>query len=140
MSRFLLDTDTLSLLQYLSPAVLARVNNTPASDIAISSVTIQEQAQGWLAALGRARGPQQIEDSHHLVVRRLAPTWSRFTILPFSQPAILRYDQLRAFRLNVGAMDLKIAAVALESGLTVVTRNRRDFGRVPGLAIVDWSA
>lgn len=139
MSRFLLDTDTLSLLQYHNSAVLANVPNTPAADIAISSVTIQEQVQGWLAALGRARGPQQLESYHSLVASRLAPTWARFTILPLTQAAILRHDQLRSLRLNVGPMDLRIAAVALEAGVTVVTRNRRDFGRVPGLTIVDWS-
>lgn len=60
-------------------------------------------------------------------------------ILPYSENAILRYDQLRVLKLPVGKMDLKIAAIALEAGATVVTRNVADFGRVPGLTVEDWS-
>ena len=70
---------------------------------------------------------------------RLLPVWKRFPVLSFTEPAILRFEQLRSMKLNVGSMDLRIGAIALEHGLTAVARNLRDFGRMPGLATVDWS-
>jgi tRNA(fMet)-specific endonuclease VapC len=60
-------------------------------------------------------------------------------ILSFTEPAIARFERLRAMKLGVGAMDLRIAAIALEHGATVVTRNTRDFQRIPGLPLDDWS-
>lgn len=60
-------------------------------------------------------------------------------ILSFSEPAIARYDQLAAQKLNVRKADLRIAAITLEHGGILVTRNLRDFRRVPNLLVEDWS-
>ncbi len=139
MSLFLLDTDTLSLLEHQHPLVLQRVNSRAPADIALSAISVQEQIQGFLASLSRARNRQQVALAYDLLVTRLLPVWCRFPVLPFPETVILRFEQLHPLRLNVGLMDLRIASIALENNLTVVTRNQRDFGRVPGLTTVDWS-
>ena len=63
----------------------------------------------------------------------------QFPIVPFDLASENQFQTLLAMRHRVGRQDLKIAAIALANNLTVVTRNRRDFTRVPGLAIDDWS-
>ena len=65
--------------------------------------------------------------------------WAAGDILPYTEAAIARVAQLKALRLNVRIMDLRIAAVAMENQGVVVTRNRRNFNRVPGLSVEDWS-
>jgi tRNA(fMet)-specific endonuclease VapC len=62
------------------------------------------------------------------------------TVLPFDGAAATVYDGLLAQRIRVGTMDLRIAAIALSRGSIVLTRNLRDFGRVPGLTTEDWTA
>ena len=61
-------------------------------------------------------------------------------VLSFTEGAIARFEQLKNLKLNVKHMDLRIAAITLEHGGTLVTRNLRDFRDVPSLAIEDWSA
>ena len=43
------------------------------------------------------------------------------------------FETLVAPRLRIASMDLRIAAIALSRNLILLTRNVRDFARVPGL-------
>ena len=78
---------------------------------------------------------QKVYDRLTAAVRSL----SRVPIVSVSEAAIRRAKALQAAKLNVRKMDLCIAAIALELDATVVTCNVRDFKRVPGLKIEDWS-
>jgi tRNA(fMet)-specific endonuclease VapC len=138
MSVFALDTDILSLWQHGHASVSQHVAAHAADELVITIITVQEQLDGWYLRLARAKHRKQIAD----IYQRLADTvgfLARVRILPFSEAAIDRYDRLRRQKLNIGKMDLRIAAIVLEFDVTLITRNTQDFGRVPGLKIEDWS-
>ena len=51
---------------------------------------------------------------------------ARFHIFSFTEPAIDRFIYLKGMKLGVKHADLRIAAITLEQGGTLVTRNARD--------------
>lgn len=138
MTRFLLDTDTLSLFRRGDPEIIQRLRITRPEEIAITVISVEEQLTGWYDQIRRLTVPVQ----RAIAYQRLAetvPFLASFRILPFTELAMTRYDDLRGQRLNVGANDLKIAAIALECGAIIITRNTRDYERVPNLITEDWS-
>jgi len=138
MSLYILDTDTFSLFQRNHPAVVRRVGATPPAELAVTILTIEEQVTGRFAFIRKARRPDEIALGYQLLTDTVRCSTS-MQILSYNEPAIHRFSGLLSMRLNVGKMDLRIAAVALECGAVVVTRNLRDFGRVPNLVIEDWT-
>jgi tRNA(fMet)-specific endonuclease VapC len=138
MSPYVLDTDTLQLFQDGSATVADRVNAIAPADLAISVVTVEEQLSGWYTQLRQAEQPERLAWAY----RRLAAAVRFLTgiqIVDFDESAIRRYEQLKKRKLKVRTMDLRIAATVLELDAILVTRNVRDFQRVPGLRIEDWS-
>lgn len=138
MNLFILDTDTVSLFQRNHPAVRTAVLSHPIVELSISVLTVEEQLSGWYSELRKAKNPPDLA----AVYQRMTSTVKFFAalqILTFTEAAILRSDGLRQQKINIGKTDLRIAAVALDHDATLVTRNVRDFSRVPGLRIEDWS-
>ena len=138
MSLYVLDTDTLQLFQDANPTVVGHVRAVAPGDLAVSVVTVEEQLSGWYAQLRQAKRPERLAWAY----RRLAATvrfLSQLQIVDFDESAIRRCEQLKKLKLKVRKMDLRIAATVLERGAILVTRNVRDFRRVPGLRIEDWS-
>lgn len=138
MNLYVLDTDILSLYQHTHPLVTPRVDARPAGEVRITIITVEEQLLGWYAALRNAKQKDKIAHAYQRLAEAL-PLFAKWPALSFTEPAIDRYQALVGFKLNIGRMDLRIAAIVLENNATLVTRNVRDFARVPNLVIENWA-
>ncbi len=138
MNLYVLDTDHVSLYQRNEPRVVSRIAAMSYDDIAVSLITAEEQLRGWLKYIRRASSQEKLV----LAYARLRVTldyFCRIRLLDFNVEACSRYDDLRRQKVRIGTRDLRIAATVLSVEAVLVTRNHRDFSRVPGLVLDDWS-
>ena len=140
--RYLLDTDHLSIMQRQSGpeyAVLsARIAQHPASELALSVISFHEQVLGAQTYISRARNSSDLVRGYSML-ERLLRDFATLSVLPFDAAAAAVFDGLVAQRIRVGTMDLRIASIALSRSLVLLSRNSRDFRKVPGLVIEDWT-
>lgn len=138
MTLFVLDTDHLSLYQRGIEPLLSRLLSHPPDELAITIITIEEQLRGRLAQVRKATTAARLVESY----RWLGETFdqlSRLPVLDFNGPAATVYERLLSQKLRIGTQDLRIAAVVLSRSGVLLTRNRQDFARVPGLQLSDWT-
>lgn len=130
---YLLDTNV--CVSYLrgkdSVNIEARFDAVNPGDVALCSVVKAELLFG-------AERSQQPRENH----AQLHRFFSAFPSLPFDDQAAPAYGTLRASLERsgkpIGPNDLMIAAIALASGLILVTHNTAEFSRVPDLQVEDW--
>ena len=93
--------------------------------------------RGWLAAIHpQPAGVKQVDAYADLA--RLIQFYRNWVFLPFDLLAAEQFHRLKSRRFRVSTMDLKIAAIVLRHGATLLSANLRDFRQVPGLAVEDW--
>jgi tRNA(fMet)-specific endonuclease VapC len=141
MTLWVLDTDSLSLLERGNVKIQERIRQVNHDSVTISIVTAEEKMKGRLAAINSLSGIERV-DRLAIAYRDLQSSiedLQTLPILPFSELATDRYRELLQQKIRVGSHDLRIAAIVLSVEGILVTRNRRDFERVLGLQIDDWS-
>jgi tRNA(fMet)-specific endonuclease VapC len=139
VSLYLLDTDHLTLYQQGNSRVVGGVVRHQADELAISVITVTEQLTGWQTALQRTKDEALIEQIY-IRMAQTVESLATWKVLHFPTAAMRRYNDLKRKKLNVGSNDLKIAAIALEFNAIVVTRNQKDFGRIPGIRMENWAS
>jgi len=128
---FVLDTNTLVYFFRGDGHVAQRLLATSPTDVAVPTVVVYELETG----IARSADPAKRRGQLDRLLQAVA-------VLPFGVDEAKASAALRA-RLEhegtpIGPMDTLIAGTALANRGVLVTRNLREFGRVPGLAVVDW--
>lgn len=131
---YLFDTDALSNIvrPRPSPALIERLRHLPRAVQFTTAINVGE------IYFGACRGSRR-ENILHAFTDRVFPN---VTILPFDEPCGRLFGHLKAELESSGIgcsePDMRIAAIALQHRLTVVTGNVRHFERIPGLHVENW--
>ncbi len=138
MSLYVFDTDHLSLYQRDRSLFQSRLSRIPATDLAITVITVEEQLRGRFLQIKSARTDVELVNAYRRL-RLTVESLGEYPILDYGDKAVGIFNSLRRQKIRIGKADLRIAAIALSVGGILVTRNAIDFSQVPGLTIEDWS-
>src|SRR4051812_31989379 len=119
MIGHVLDTDVLSDFIVGKPHILSAVAPLYSQGLGTTIISVEEQFAGWYSALRHAKTDQMLVLTYGSMTRSMS-IMSQMNILTFSMPALRRFESLLAQKLNVKKPDLRIAAITLEHGATLV--------------------
>lgn len=130
---FLLDTNIcIYLIKKRSPELIAKLLEHSVTEIALSSITLSELKYG-------VHKSQHQEKNAAALERFLFP----FQVLPYDDLAANAYGKLRAELERkgalIGSLDMLIAAHAIAVKAVLVTNNTKEFSRVAGLKVENWT-
>jgi len=128
----MLDTNIcIYLIKHRPQRLRNRFDQITPGEIAISVITLAELEYG----AAKSSRPEQNRAA-------LALFTSALETVPFEDRAARIYGRIRSHLENkgqtIGTMDLLIAAHALSLGVQLITNNKAEFRRVPGLHITNW--
>lgn len=139
---FLLDTDHISVLQRRSGAdfvrLKMRMSRRHPTQIYVPIISFHEQMIGWHGYIQRATTARDVAFGYEMLDRALGDFAGR-QIATFDAAAAAEFESLRAQRVRIGTMDLRIGAIALTRRFTLLSRNLVDFQKMPGLVVEDWT-
>ncbi len=131
--RYLIDINICIYIINKRPIdVIRRFKTYEVGEIGISAITVSELQYGVAKSRHPERSQQRLDEF-------LAP----FALVPYDEGAAGVYgtirSQLERQGLTIGPLDMLIAAQAVSRNLILVTNNTREFERVKGLQLENWT-
>ena len=137
--NFFLDTDIFTLAYYDNANVRKRIAQH-SSYVAITVVTRFEVLWGRITSILKSSDSIQLKQAWDNL-QRSETYLTTFPIEPFNDAAIAisqHFENDKVIR-KIGRADLLIACITLAHNATLVTRNVKDFAKIPNLKIENWA-
>jgi tRNA(fMet)-specific endonuclease VapC len=139
----ILDTDIFSLLELPESLEFARLRARiaqldPPQPVATTVITYEEQSRGRLSTVNAARTNPQLVHAYSYLRQHIL-NYSKIPVIEFDDAAASIATTLGKSKLRLGTMDIRIASIALAQNALLLSRNLRDFQRVPNLQVEDWT-
>jgi len=134
------DTDVLTEILLGNAAFVARATLIPMREQGVPVIVIEEIMRGRLNVLRQAeagRANATITRAYELFEETFRD-FRRLHILSHTTQAEALYQQWRQQGIRMATHDLRIAALCVAHAARLISRNRRDFERVPGLMVEFW--
>jgi tRNA(fMet)-specific endonuclease VapC len=138
MQIYIFDTDHISLYGRANPFLIARLRETELK-LTTTVINVEEQLRGRLAQISEAKEGENQSTVYQLLIQTILML-SEFDVLQYDAKACEVYQSFKGQRIRVGTQDLRIASIAIAYDGILLTRNRRDFEKIPNLMIEDWTA
>jgi tRNA(fMet)-specific endonuclease VapC len=135
-----MDTDILTLVDNGTPeGIIVRGRmDADGRPQAVTITTAEEKLRGRLLACHRATDPDDYIQATIKLRKTIADLQDR-RILDFDDRAADQFRSLKSQRIRIGTMDLRIAAIVLAHDGLLISRNLKDFRKVPNLRVEDWT-
>lgn len=138
----ILDTGSLSIFdreKYLETSVLRKkLIQFPPEDIFTTIITFEEQMRGWMSYLAKCKTIEQQIFAYERL-NQFLENYRKIQIVKFDEKSAKVFQQLKSNKIRIGTMDLKIASIAIANEAILVSRNLKDFEKVPDLTVQDWA-
>lgn len=131
--KYMLDTNIcIALIKRKPPTILKQLQSQTAGDIGISTITLAELRYG-------VEKSQLVEQNRRALEEFLLP----LEIVDFDERAASAYGTVRAALETagtpIGPLDTQIGGHALSLNAVLVTNNTKEFRRIRGLKVADWT-
>ena len=135
------DTDVLTEVLLGNAAYVQRAEAIPPDQQTVPILVVEEIVRGRLNAIRQAEGGKgrlTLDQAYHLFEQTLHD-FRQITVLSYTPQADALFQQWREQKIRVASHDLRIAAICVVHSATLISRNRRDFERGPGLHVEFWA-